>query len=70
MIETCVNLKQISRDYNIVLEINRNYIDMTELAETKSPIQFFTFINVKNRGASSDGLEMLKKVCEEFDRCV
>lgn len=40
---------------------------MTELAETKSPIQFFTFINVKNRGASSDGLEMLKKVCEEFD---
>ena len=67
VIETCVNLKQISRDYNIVLEINRNYIDMTELAETKSPIQFFTFINVKNRGASSDGLEMLKKVCEEFD---
>ena len=67
VLETCVNLKQISRDYNIVLEINRNYIDMTELAETKSPIQFFTFINVKNRGASSDGLEMLKKVCEEFD---
>lgn len=67
MIKTCVNLNQMSRDYNIGLEINRKHIDMTELAEKKSPMQLFTFITVKNRGASSDGLESLKKVCGEYD---
>ena len=67
VIKTCVNLNQMSRDYNIGLEINRKHIDMTELAEKKSPMQLFTFITVKNRGASSDGLESLKKVCGEYD---
>ena len=67
VIETGVNLKQMSRDYHITLEINENYIDMTELQKTKSPMQIFVFIYVKNRGTSTDGLERLKKVCEEYD---